>query len=262
MFYYLLDYLHKAFNIPGFGAFRYITVRSAIAAVTSLILTFYFGPKVIALLKKHQIGEAQKTEAPKTHLSKAGTPTMGGIIVISSIIIAVLAWADIQSIFIILITFATLFLFGVGLLDDYLKVVKKYKKGLIERYKLALQFLIGLIIGLAVYYHPAFANFQTETTLPFFKNLNFDFSYFYVPVVIFIIMGTSNAVNLTDGLDGLAAGTISISMLTLAIFSYVTGNAIFSSYLSIIYLPGSGEVTVFCAAAAGAALGFLWFNSY
>lgn len=262
MLYYLFDYLHRVFDIPGLGAFRYITTRSAAAAVTSLILTFYFGPKVIRWLKKNQIGEAKKEEAPTTHHSKAGTPTMGGIIVISSIVIPVVLWADVLSIFIILILIATLWLFGVGLLDDYLKVVKKLRKGLIERYKLILQFTIGLIIGIGVYLAPEYAGINTETTLPFFKDLNFDFSHLYIPVVIFIIMATSNAVNLTDGLDGLSAGTIAIAMLTLALFSYVTGNAIYSDYLNIVYIPGTGELTIFCAAAVGATLGFLWFNSY
>lgn len=262
MLYYLFEFLKEVYEIPGLGAFKYITTRSAAAAVTSLILTFYFGPKIINWLKKNQIGEARKIEAPKTHWSKEGTPTMGGIIIVLSIVIPVILWADISSTFIILILIATLWLFGVGLLDDYLKVVKKYRKGLIERYKLILQFIIGLVVGLAVYYLPEFEQVRTETTLPFFKNLNFDFSHFYIPVVIFIIMGTANAVNLSDGLDGLAAGTVAIAMLTMAIFSYVTGHVVFSDYLNIIYLSGSGELTIFCAASAGALLGFLWFNSY
>ncbi len=262
MLYYLFEYLHTKFDVPGLGAFKYITTRSAAAAVTSLILTFYLGPKIINWLRKNQIGESKKVEAPKTHWSKEGTPTMGGIIVISSIVIPVILWADILSIFIILVLTSTVWLFGVGLLDDYLKVIKRFRKGLIERYKLILQFFIGLIIGFAVYFAPEFAQVNTATTLPFFKDLNFDFSYFYIPVVIFIIMATANAVNLTDGLDGLAAGTVSIAMLALAIFSYVTGNAVYSDYLNIIFLPGAGELTIFCAAAVGATLGFLWFNSY
>ncbi|MCX8057441.1 MAG: phospho-N-acetylmuramoyl-pentapeptide-transferase [Ignavibacteria bacterium] len=262
MLYYLFEFLKRAYDIPGLGAFKYITTRSAAAAVTSLIVAFYFGPKIIAWLKKNQIGELKKVEAPQTHWTKEGTPTMGGIIIVLAIVVPVVLWADILSVYIWIILAATLWLFGVGLLDDYLKVIKKYRKGLIERYKLILQFIIGLIVGLAVYFAPEFEQVRTETTLPFFKNLNLDFSEFYIPVVIFIIMGTANAVNLTDGLDGLAAGTVAISMLTLAIFSYVTGNVVYADYLNIIYLAGSGELTVFCAAAAGATLGFLWFNSY
>lgn len=262
MLYYLFEFLRAAYKVPGLGAFKYITTRSAAAAVTSLIIAFYFGPKIIAMLKKNQIGEAKKIEAPPTHWSKEGTPTMGGIIIVLSIIIPVILWADILSNYILIILVATLWLFGVGLLDDYLKVIKKYKKGLIERYKLILQFIIGLFVGLAVYYAPEFEQVRTETTLPFFKDLNFDFSSFYIPVVIFIIMGTANAVNLTDGLDGLASGTVAIAMLALAIFSYVTGNIVYADYLNIIYLQGAGELTIFCAATVGATLGFLWFNSY
>ena len=151
---------------------------------------------------------------------------------------------------------------AVGFLDDYLKVVKKLPKGLIARYKLIGQIFVGLVVGLAIYFLPEFAQFNTQTTLPFFKNLNWDFSYLYIPWVVFIITAISNAVNLTDGLDGLAIGTIIIVMLALAIISYISGNVIYADYLNIMYLPGSGELTVFIAALIGAGLGFLWFNFY
>jgi phospho-N-acetylmuramoyl-pentapeptide-transferase len=262
MFYYLFDYINELFNPPGFGVFRFLTFRSALAAITALILSFYIGPKVIKYLQKKQIGEEVRKDGPKSHFSKAGTPTMGGVIIILSVVIPVLLWSDIKSSYIILVLFGTIFLSLVGFLDDYLKVVKKYSKGLIARYKLIGQVTVGLIVGLAVYYLPEFAPYNTETTLPFFKNLNWDFSYLYIPVVIFIITATSNAVNLTDGLDGLAIGNIIIVMLTLAIISYVTGNVIYSDYLNILYLPGAGELTVFIAALIGAGLGFLWFNFY
>jgi phospho-N-acetylmuramoyl-pentapeptide-transferase len=173
-----------------------------------------------------------------------------------------LLWGDIKSTYIILILFGTIWLCGVGFLDDYLKVVKKYPNGLIARYKLLGQVLIGLIIGSAIYFLPEFRDVNSITTLPFFKDTNFDFSYLYIPVVIFIITATSNAVNITDGLDGLAIGTIMIVMIALAIMSYVSGNIIYSDYLNIIYLPGAGELTVFVAAVIGASLGFLWFNFY
>jgi len=262
MLYYLFDYINKAYNPPGFDIFRFLTFRSAVAAITGLFLSFYLGPKIINRLRKHQIGEAKKVDAPQSHWSKAGTPTMGGLIIIISVFVPVILWADIKSLYIILILAGTIWLAGVGFLDDYLKVVKKYPNGLIARYKLLGQVLIGLVVGSVIYFSPQFEGINTLTTVPFLKNVNFDFSFFYIPVVVFIITATSNAVNLTDGLDGLAIGVIVIVMLTLAVISYVSGNAIYSDYLNIIYLPGSGELTVFVAALIGAALGFLWFNSY
>jgi phospho-N-acetylmuramoyl-pentapeptide-transferase len=262
MLYYLFDYINKIYDPPGFEVFRFLTFRSAIAAITGLILSFYLGPKIINNLRRNQLGEAKKADAPQSHWSKAGTPTMGGLIIIISVFIPVVLWADVKSLYIILILSGTIWLGAVGLLDDYLKVVKKYPNGLIARYKLMGQIFIGLVVGSVIYFSPQFEGINTVTTVPFLKNVNFDFSFLYIPVVVFIITATSNAVNLTDGLDGLAIGVIVIVMLTLAIISYVSGNAIFSDYLNIIYLPGSGELTVYVAALIGAALGFLWFNSY
>jgi phospho-N-acetylmuramoyl-pentapeptide-transferase len=262
MFYYLFDYINKVFNPPGFDVFRYLSFRSALSAITALIISFYFGPKIIARLKKKQVDQPIREEGPQTHLKKAGTPTMGGLIILISVVIPVLIWSDIKSVYIILVLFGTVFLGGVGFLDDYLKVVKKLPKGLIARYKLMGQIFVGLVVGISVYYLPEFSQFNTQTTLPFFKNLNWDFSYLYIPWVIFIITAISNAVNLTDGLDGLAIGTIIIVMLALAILTYISGNVIYADYLNIIYLPGSGELTVFIAALIGAGLGFLWFNFY
>lgn len=262
MFYYLFEYINKVFNPPGFDLFRYLTFRSALAAITALLMSFIFGPKIIGKLKSKQVDQPIREEGPKTHKKKAGTPTMGGLIILVSVIVPVVLWADIKSIFILLVLFATIVLGGVGFLDDYLKVVKKLPKGLIARYKLLGQIFVGLVVGLAVYLLPQFSQYSTQTTLPFFKNLNWDFSYMYIPWVVFIITATSNAVNLTDGLDGLAIGTMTIVMLALAFIAYVTGNVIYADYLNIIYLPGSGELTVFIAALVGAGLGFLWFNFY
>lgn len=262
MFYYLFDYINKTFNPPGFDVFRFLSFRSMLAAITGLFLSFYIGPKIINYLKKKQIGEMIKEEGPKNHASKAGTPTMGGIIIILSVVIPVLLWGDLKSTYIILILAGTIWLSIVGFIDDYLKVVKKYSKGLIGRYKILGQVIIGLFVGCSIYFLPEFGPHAAETTLPFFKNLNFDFSYLYIPVVVFLITATSNAVNLTDGLDGLAMGTMIIVMLALAIMSYVSGNIIYADYLNIIYLPGAGELTVFAAALIGAGLGFLWFNFY
>lgn len=262
MLYYFFEYINKVFNPPGFDIFRFLTFRSALAAITGLLLALFLSPRVIRILKQKQIGEAKKIDGPKSHWSKAGTPTMGGIIVVLSVFIPVLLWADIKSLYIILIVFGTLVLSAVGFLDDYLKVIRKFPNGLIARYKLMGQILVGLIIGSVIYFSPQFEGINSLTTVPFLKDINFDFSYFYIPVVVFIITATSNAVNLTDGLDGLAIGIIAIVMLTLAVVSYVSGNAIYSDYLNIIYLPGSGELTVYVAALIGASLGFLWYNSY
>ncbi len=262
MLYYLFEYINKIFSPPGFDAFKFITFRSALAAITGLVLALFLSPKIISVLKRKQIGEAKKADGPKSHWSKAGTPTMGGIIVILSVVVPVLLWGDVKSIYIILIVFGTLFLSGVGFLDDYLKVVKKYPNGLIARYKLVGQIIVGLVIGSVIYFSPEFSGINSLTTVPFLKDYNFDFSIFYIPVVVFIITATSNAVNLTDGLDGLAIGVIAIVMLALAFISYVSGNAIYSDYLNIIHLPGSGELTVYVAALVGASLGFLWYNSY
>lgn len=262
MLYYLFEYINKNFNPPGFDIFRFLTFRSALAAITGLTLALFLSPKIIAILQKNQIGEAKKIDGPKFHWSKAGTPTMGGIIVIISVVIPVVLWADIKSAYIIVILAGTLWLSAVGFLDDYLKVIKKFPNGLIGRYKLLGQILIGLVVGSAIYFLPEFKEYATLTTVPFLKNVNLDFSVLYIPVVVFIITATSNAVNLTDGLDGLAIGIIAIVMIALALLSYFSGNAIFSNYLDIIYLPGSGELTVYVSALVGASLGFLWYNSY
>lgn len=267
MLYYLFEILHRQFAIPGFGVFKYITFRAGAATVTALIVAFWLGPKIIRILKAKQIGESAKLDAPKTHLKKAGTPTMGGLIVLGSILIPTLLWGDLKNGYIILIVFVTAGLGVVGFLDDYLKVVKKKPKGLIEEYKLIGQVLIGLIVGSVIYFFPQWIDatlvkYNTSTTVPFFKHLEFDLGLFYIPMVVFIITATSNAVNLTDGLDGLAIGTVGIVALALAVISYISGNAIWSEYLTIPFLKGNGELSIFCAAMVGAALGFLWFNSH
>lgn len=269
MLFYLLEWLRIEFSPPGFGVVKYITFRSATAAITALLISFIAGPKIIKLLKRNQIGEQSKVELNGigNHNLKAGTPTMGGIIVLSSLLIPTLLWGDIRNAYVVVIFFATLWMGLVGFLDDYLKVVKKKPKGLIARWKLLGQVAIGVVVGGLIYFFPQIfdSNFQlynTLTTVPFAKNFNFDFSFFYIPVVIFIVTATSNAVNLTDGLDGLAIGTVGIAFLAVSIITYVTGNSVYSDYLNIIYLRGSGELTIFCAALVGSALGFLWYNSF
>jgi phospho-N-acetylmuramoyl-pentapeptide-transferase len=267
MLYFLFDWIEKIAHPPGFGLIRYITFRAAAAAVTALLMAFWLGPKIIRQLRKHQIGEAAKLEAPKTHLTKAGTPTMGGLIVLAAVLVPTLLWGNIGNMYVVLILFVTAALGAVGFLDDYLKVVKKKPKGLIGRYKIVGQVFVGLVVGAVIYFVPQWIDpdlwkVSSSTTVPFFKNLEFDFGRLYIPVVVFMVVATSNAVNLTDGLDGLAIGTVAIVVLTLGIMSYVSGNVILSEYLTIPYLRGNGELAVYCAALVGAALGFLWFNAY
>jgi len=269
MLYVLVNWLKTFTDFPGQGLFQYITFRAAAAAITALLVSWVFGPSIIRLIKSKQIGEQAKLELTgvELHQGKAGTPTMGGLIVLISLLLPTLLWADITNVYVILIFITTAILGCVGFADDYLKVVKKKKKGLIGRYKIVGQIFAGLIIGGTIYFFPEwfsqrYADIHTMTTIPFSKNFNLDFGILYIPMVIFVLTATSNAVNLTDGLDGLAIGTVGIAVLALALISYFTGNAIFSQYLNIIFLPGAGELTVFSAALLGAALGFLWFNSY
>ncbi len=269
MIYYLAQWLRSVFYTPGFGVFQYVTFRAAAAAISALLISFIVGPIVIKALKRRQIGEQVKRELEHTgnHSSKAGTPTMGGLIVLASLLIPTLLWANILNIYVILIVATTTILGGVGFLDDYLKVIKKKPKGLVGRYKIVGQVASGLLVGCTIYFFPdffspAFDSIHTLTTVPFAKNINFDYGWLYIPTVIFVITATSNAVNLTDGLDGLSIGTVGIAALTLAVIAYFGGNATFASYLNIMHLRGTDELAIFCAALVGAAMGFLWFNSY
>ncbi len=264
MLYHLFTWIENLYSPPGFGIVRFLTFRSAAAAITALLISFWLGPKIIALLKKNQIGESAKLEAPKNHLSKAGTPTMGGLIVLTALLLPVILWSNLQNIYVQLILFVTIGMGIVGFIDDYLKVKKKKEKGLIGWYKIIGQFAVGIVFGLILMNSNELTsiNAATITTVPFLKDINFDLTYFYLPVVVFIIIATSNAVNLTDGLDGLAIGTVGIVGLTLGVICYISGNIELSNYLNIIFLRGNGELAIFCAALGGAALGFLWFNSY
>ncbi|MCH8954066.1 phospho-N-acetylmuramoyl-pentapeptide-transferase [candidate division KSB1 bacterium] len=260
MFYYLLYPLKEI--VSGFNIFRYITFRSAAAAITALFISFVVGPYIIKKLRQKQIREEIRKDGPQSHLQKSGTPTMGGLIILAAVIIPTLLWAQVLNIYVQLILFATLWMGIVGFIDDYLKVVKKLPKGLVARYKLLGQLTLGAIVGGVIYFAPQFADISTLSTLPFFKDYEIDFGVFYIPMVIFVIIATSNSVNLTDGLDGLAIGLVGISGLAWAIIAYFSGRTDFSDYLNILYLPGAGELTVYCAALVGASLGFLWFNSH
>lgn len=253
--------------VIGANLFRYITFRSAMAALCALLISFIVGPWMIRKLRQYQIGEEIRTDGPKTHLTKAGTPTMGGLMLLVAVSIPTLLFANLTNFYVLLTLLAFLWMGAVGFFDDYLKAVRKKKKGLVARYKLMGQIGLGALVALFImlYAHLFGHNFSeqvTLTTMPFLKNVMFNFGIFYPVMVIFIITGTSNGVNLTDGLDGLAIGVTSISAAAFAVISYVTGNAKFSAYLNIIYLDGAGELTIFCAALLGAGLGFLWFNGY
>jgi phospho-N-acetylmuramoyl-pentapeptide-transferase len=259
----LAEFLYQFTSVFfGFNVFRYITVKSTLAAITALMISLFLGPRIIRLLQKHQLSEEIRTDGPQSHLAKKGTPTMGGLIIVASITIAVLLWANVTNFYIILVCIATLAMALVGFIDDYLKSVKKLKRGLVSQYKLIGQITLGIVIGCIIYFHPFFEGLHSNTSIPFFKNLEIDFGVFYIAVVVFVITGTSNAVNLTDGLDGLAAGLSSIAFLAFAAMTYITGNVKFTDYLNIIYLPGSEELTVFCMAGLGAAIGFLWYNAH
>ena len=238
----------------GFNVFRYITVRAALAAITALFLALWVGPRIIRVLQKYQIGEEIRTDGPQSHLSKKGTPTMGGLIILASIVLSTLLWADLSNFYLLLILFATMTMGLVGFIDDFLKAILKLKRGLIGRYKIIGQISLGLLLGLVIYFHPFFKDLHSNTTVPFFKNMEFNFGIYYILVIIFVVTGASNAVNLTDGLDGLAAGLSGIAFMALAGIAYVSSNVNMSNYLNIIYLPGTEELAIFCLAVFGAAI--------
>jgi phospho-N-acetylmuramoyl-pentapeptide-transferase len=271
MLYELINWLEVTYEPPGLGAFEFITTRSAIAAAMALFISILIGKRIILWLEKMQLREVIREDIGlDTHLDKAHTPTMGGIIILLSILIPAILWMPMDSIYTWIIVLVTLLLGIVGFVDDYIKVVKKDKTGLSGRFKIAGQFTVGLLLGLTLYLWPEFQDFNTLSTVPFLKNVNIDYAILgealgwvlYIPLVIFIITAVSNATNLTDGLDGLAAGTSAISGIIFAIFAYVSGRTDFSNFLDILYLPGSGELVVFCASLIGACMGFLWYNTH
>ena len=294
MFYYLFEYLEKNYQLTGASLFQYLSFRSAITFILAIIISTIFGKKIIQFLKSKQIDEnIRKLDLPGEN-EKEGTPTMGGIIIILSTLIPIFLFADFKNIYILILIITTIWLGAFGFADDYIKVFKKNKKGLKGRIKIFAQVILGLFIGLTVYFHPEITtrdsnlisenkiqiNVETKndknlkTTVPFFKDNELDYvevfrmnsnNYnwiFYVIIVTFIIVSLSNGTNLTDGLDGLAAGSSSIIVFTLGIFSWISGNIIFSDYLNIMYLPGIGEIVVFVAALLGGLIGFLWYNTY
>ena len=259
MLYHLLYPLKDYFS--PLNIFQYITFRSSIAAIMALLISFLLGPVIIRKLKELQIGEEIRDFGPESHLKKKGTPTMGGFIILTAIILPTFLLADLNNPFIEILLISTIWMGLIGFIDDYLKSVKKIKKGLIARYKLSGQILLGMIITFWIYNTPAWDEIRTVTSIPFLKDTVFDFGLFYPLMILLVVTGTSNAVNLTDGLDGLATGLLAISFSVFAVIAYISGRVDFSDYLNIIYLPGAGELTIFSAACVGACLGYLWFNA-
>jgi phospho-N-acetylmuramoyl-pentapeptide-transferase len=244
-----------------FNLFNYITFKAALAASTALLFSWLVAPRIIRRLQAMQMGEEIRSDGPESHLAKAGTPTMGGLIILVAIAIPTLLWADVSNFYVALVLLATIWMGLVGFIDDYLKTVQRKKRGLVARYKLAGQILLGFVMALFMINYSGWDGIATLTTIPFFKDLELDWGLFFIPLAILVITSTSNAVNLTDGLDGLAAGTMAAAILAFAGIAYVSGNVNFSDYLNIIYLRGSGELTIFAASVFGACIGFLWYNA-
>lgn len=298
MLYYLFDYLEAQYQFPGASLFQFLSFRAAIAALLSLLFSTFFGKRIIDFLRKQQIGESIRDLGLAGQNEKAGTPTMGGIIIIFTTIIPVLLLAKLDNIYILLLLFTTLWMGSIGFIDDYIKIFKKDKDGLKGRFKVLGQIILGIIVGATLYFHPKVTVRQeipvqieqtgekasafyaeeksTMTTIPMFKNNEFDYAelinwipgakkftwLIFIPIVVFIITAISNGANLTDGIDGLAAGSSAIMVFTLGIFAWVSGNVIFSDYLNIMYIPNAGEITIFVAAFLGALIGFLWYNTF
>lgn len=299
MLYYLFDYLEHHYQLPGAGLFQYLSFRGALAGVLSLVIATVYGKRIIRFLKEQQIGESIRDLGLEGQQQKTGTPTMGGFIIIIATLLPVVLLADLTNIYIILLIVTMLWMGGLGFIDDYLKVFKKDKEGLKGIFKIIGQIIIGLIVGATLYFHPEVTikeknnlhiteDFKIEkvfgeetkavrTNVPFFKNNELDYSdwiswmgegmehyawLIFIPVVIFIITAVSNGANLTDGVDGLAAGTSAIIVLTLGVFTWISGNILFSNYLDVFYLPRVGEIVIFITAFAGALIGFLWYNAY
>lgn len=302
MLYYLFEYLDTNYQLTGAGVFKYISFRSSVAFIMALLFSTIFGKRIINYLRKQQIGESVRDLGLDGQVQKAGTPTMGGVIIILGTLIPVLFLAKVHNVYIILLVITTLWMGAIGFLDDYIKVFKKDKEGLKGKFKVFGQVGLGVIVGGMLFFHPEVtmkdqlprnevetitesgvpklfgeAHKSIKTTVPFFKNNSLDYAVvtkwlgdaagkygwlIFIPVVIFIITAISNGANLTDGIDGLAAGTSVIIVVTLGVFAWVSGNIIFANYLDVMYIPKSGEMVVYISAFAGALVGFLWYNTY
>tara|TARA_B110000503_G_scaffold123983_1_gene190090 strand:- start:10768 stop:11985 length:1218 start_codon:yes stop_codon:yes gene_type:complete len=298
MLYYLFDFLEQKYQFPGASLFGFITFRASLAVITSLLIATVFGKKIIEFLKRKQIGETVRDLGLEGQKQKAGTPTMGGLIIILATLVPVLLFAKLAEVYIVLLIVATLWMGAIGFVDDYIKIFKKDKAGLKGAFKVLGQVVLGLIVGATLYFHPSVTMKEevalnktelikssflgpeiksTKTTIPFTKNNELEYSSWiswmgddaedyawliFIPVVIFIVSAVSNGANLTDGIDGLAAGTSAIIAVTLGVFAWISGNIIFSDYLDIMFIPRAGELVVFIAAFIGALIGFLWYNAF
>ena len=307
MLYYLFEYINAHYDIPGTGVFQYISFRAALAVITSLVISLLFGNTLIGLLRKKQVGETVRDLGLEGQVQKAGTPTMGGLIIIGAILIPVLLFARLDNIYVIIMIITTVLLGAIGFIDDYIKVFKKNKQGLAGKFKIVGQVAVGVIVGSLLFWNdgvvsrqkvaiPQSQNLVLEagaqpqqkfewkerkavvTTIPFIKNNEFNYAWIlrfmskenaarwawlvFIPIVVFVVAAVSNGANITDGLDGLATGSSAIIGVVLAIFAFVSGNVIFADYLNIMFIPDSGELTVFISAFVGACIGFLWYNSY
>ena len=292
MFYFLFEYLELQYQLPGASLFKYLSFRSSLAFIFSLMLSIKYGKNIINFLRKKQVGETIRDLGLAGQKEKSGTPTMGGLIIIVSTIIPVLFFSKFDNIYIILLLFTTLWLGLIGFIDDYIKIFKKNKKGLKGKFKIIGQIFLGFVVGLTLYFHPDVTikdqvlsenlkqNFEyksTKTTVPFFKNNELDYSYFvswiseeseklsliaFIFFVVLIITAVSNGANLTDGIDGLAAGSSVVITLTLGVFAWISGNIIFSDYLNIMYIPRVSEIVIFISAFIGGLIGFLWYNAF
>ncbi|MBF0565626.1 MAG: phospho-N-acetylmuramoyl-pentapeptide-transferase [Nitrospirae bacterium] len=259
MLYYILYSFHDVFS--PLNVFRYITFRTALAVITAMSITFILAPEVIKFLKRISLTQQIRDDGPQSHLTKAGTPTMGGLLIMFSIAFATLMWGNLQNRYVWIMIVSSLGYAAIGFFDDYLKVSKRNHKGLKARYKFGLQIVLALLVGIAEYLDPS-DPYSTILLVPFFKKWVFDLGIFYIPFAAFVIVGASNAVNLTDGIDGLAIGLVGIAVFATGVLVYISGHIGLAQYLQVIYISGIGELTVFCGAMLGASLGFLWYNTY
>jgi phospho-N-acetylmuramoyl-pentapeptide-transferase len=259
MLYSLIYGLHDWFS--PLNVFRYITFRTSLAILTALFLSLILGPWIIGKLKKFSFTQQIRDDGPKAHLGKAGTPTMGGILIILSILFSVLMWGDLRNIYVWTMIVSLAGFGAIGFADDYLKIYRQNHKGLRAYQKFGLQIALALLIGVFLYMNPK-DPYTDVLSVPFFKRWLFDLGWVYIPFSLIVMVGSSNAVNLTDGIDGLAIGLVAVAVLANGVLVYLSGHKGLAQYLQVLYLPGTGELTVFCGAMFGAALGFLWFNSY
>ncbi|MCK4502139.1 MAG: phospho-N-acetylmuramoyl-pentapeptide-transferase [Desulfuromonadales bacterium] len=257
MLYHLLYPLHTEYSV--LYVFRYITFRTIYATITALMISFILGPWLIATLQRLQIGQSIRKVGPESHFVKEGTPTMGGALILFAIIVPTLLWADLTNLYIWVTLLVTAGYGTIGFIDDYLKVVRKNSDGISARQKMFWQIVVAVVAVLLLY---SSGDFNTHMSLPFFKNVNPDLGVFYILFATLVIVGSSNAVNLTDGLDGLAIGPMIIASATFLLLAYLVGNFKLANYLQIVSVPGAGELAILCGAMVGAGLGFLWFNTY